>query len=858
MFHRSISIKSALLLLILVVVLPSLMVQCGIYYYWFHTNRQHEIQSNKELARSMGSTFDAYIQDLANHEETLAAVLAGKEYTLDEMNALFRASARDYPALNAFVFCSLEGRVVACSDPNVIGIDVRDRDYYQRALRGREAVLSDLLEGRADPNPIFIVAMALYKGDRVTGVLAASVNPDRLGEATLKVERSRGSDISFFDRRGRLVYHSPSRPLTWKDRSGGETSGLLEQALAGREAEGIFHSPADGQDRIGARVPIGKLGWVAGASEPRQVIMGPLWWTMMRTGGLNVAVVLGSLLVAWIIGWLIARGLMQLRAYALVVGKGHLDQVAPLGMISEIKDLAAGFNEMVLLRKRAEETLRQSQQRLQLAQEAGGIGTFDLDLRTNRLTWTGELEAIYGYASGQFGGTFAHWKQHLHPEDAEEACFSVEEAVRTRSDMHAEFRIVWPDGSMHWIAAWGRVICEGGEPTRMIGVNMDVTARKNGEEAIRQSEERFRKIFESNMIGIVFWDQAGRLIEANHAFCDLIGYSSEEICDGLVHWKDLTSEAQAARDDQGNEELSTWGVCEPYEKELIHRDGRPVPVMIGAAVLGDMEQERVSFALDISDRKRAEEALREATEKLAGSNQDLEQFAYVASHDLQEPLRMISGHLQIVRDRLADSLDETCNESLHFAVDGAQRMQALIHDLLAYARIGTQPKPLEPIDVNTIVARAMQALASSIRDEGATVDVAVMPTVWADSLQLTQLFQNLLSNAIKYHRDGSGCHVQVGSRRESLQWVFWVKDDGIGIKSEFFDRIFQVFQRLHTRGQYSGTGIGLAICKKIVERHGGRIWVESREGQGTTFFFTIPAHETTQADGWPGPERSVA
>jgi len=243
---------------------------------------------------------------------------------------------------------------------------------------------------------------------------------------------------------------------------------------------------------------------------------------------------------------------------------------------------------------------------------------------------------------------------------------------------------------------------------------------------------------------------------------------------------------------------------------------------------------------DITERKRAEEELAERMEELRRSNAELEQFAYVASHDLQEPLRMVSSFTQLLRRRYEGQLDETADEFIGYAVDGANRMQALINALLEYSRVGTRGRPLAPVDTAAVFQAALANLRNAVGESGAEVVAGELPTVLGDEVQLMQLFQNLISNAIKF-RGGEPPRVRVQARRQGREWVFSVRDNGIGIGEEYRERIFVIFQRLHGREEYSGTGIGLALCKKIVERHGGKIWVESELGRGSTFSFTLRA-----------------
>jgi light-regulated signal transduction histidine kinase (bacteriophytochrome) len=259
-----------------------------------------------------------------------------------------------------------------------------------------------------------------------------------------------------------------------------------------------------------------------------------------------------------------------------------------------------------------------------------------------------------------------------------------------------------------------------------------------------------------------------------------------------------------------------------------------VPVTIGGKrVFG-------AFLRDISERMRAELSLHESLAELKRSNHDLEQFAYVASHDLQEPLRAVTGCIQLLLRRTRDKLDEDSRELFDHAVTGANRMRQLIDDLLVYSRVNTRAKPPERVDAGELVSDVLSQLAVLIAEKGARVTVQELPTVLADATQLRQVFQNLIMNGLKFCT-AAAPRVTVAAERRGEDWVFAVTDNGIGIEPQYFERIFGAFQRLHTREEYAGSGIGLAVCKKVIERHGGRIWVDSTPGRGSTFYFSLPA-----------------
>jgi len=279
------------------------------------------------------------------------------------------------------------------------------------------------------------------------------------------------------------------------------------------------------------------------------------------------------------------------------------------------------------------------------------------------------------------------------------------------------------------------------------------------------------------------------------------------------------------------------------EIAALHRDGTEFPIELAIAAIRWGERRLFSaFVRDVTEQKRAQQELARKVEELARSNAELEQFAYVASHDLQEPLRMVASFTQLLAHRYKGKLDADADEFIGFAVDGATRMQQLIQDLLSYSRVTTKGQSFRLIDAKAPCDNALENLQTSIKDSNAVVNVGPLPAVLADPRQLMQLFQNLIGNAVKYRNDRTP-EIHVAAKPNGDQWVFSVQDNGIGIAPQHSERIFQMFQRLHTTNEYQGTGIGLAICRKIVERHGGKIWVEAQPGKGSTFVFTIPRAE---------------
>jgi PAS domain S-box-containing protein len=403
-----------------------------------------------------------------------------------------------------------------------------------------------------------------------------------------------------------------------------------------------------------------------------------------------------------------------------------------------------------------------------------------------------------------------------------------------------EQRFIRPDGSTgyYYSTFQGKYDAEG-NLISIVGTVLDITERKLAEEKLRLAHQRLRRFVDSNIVGILIADFAGRIVEANDYYLRLIGFTRDELESGKVDWRAITPPEWLPADEQAIRELHEQGACTPYEKEYVRRDGTRVPVLLADALLPGPEEQIAAFALDLTERKAAEAQIQLTLADLERSNKDLEQFAYVASHDLQEPLRMVASYTQLLAQRYEGQLDDKARKFIDYAVDGAVRMQRLINDLLAYSRVNTQGKTFETIDSHAVFGKALQNLSATIEENRAIVSNDDLPMVRADATQLSQLFQNLIGNAIKF-RGSEPPRIRVSADDLGREWRFSVRDNGIGIDTQYTDKVFVIFQRLHTRQEYSGTGIGLAICKRIVERHNGRIWFESEPGKGSTFYFTLP------------------
>jgi PAS domain S-box-containing protein len=353
----------------------------------------------------------------------------------------------------------------------------------------------------------------------------------------------------------------------------------------------------------------------------------------------------------------------------------------------------------------------------------------------------------------------------------------------------------------------------------------------------------------------VFWlCPDGKFTYANVMACKKLGYSREELLSMTVH--DIDPNFPAEVWPEHWEELKRRGA---FTFESLHRskDGKDFPVEITVNYLAfEGSEHNCAFARDITERKQAQEALQRAhdelelqvdqrTAELKRSNRDLAQFAFTASHDLQEPLRMMTTYLTTLQQQYGDGLAEPARKWIGLSLDSGRWMQQLINDLLSYAHVGTREEHFETLDANEVVNQVITHLGEMIESNSASVTHDDLPAVTAGVTLMTELLQNLVSNAIKFHSQEPPV-VHISAREAGGEWVFSVQDNGIGIDAKYVDRIFKIFERLHPSDRYPGSGIGLAVCKRVVERHGGRIWCESELGKGTTFFFSLPKAEDSR------------
>lgn len=493
-----------------------------------------------------------------------------------------------------------------------------------------------------------------------------------------------------------------------------------------------------------------------------------------------------------------------------------------------------------------------ARERLQLALDAVEAGTWHWNLSTDEVRWDANNAQLFGMSLDEFRGDRAHVAEAVHPADMRAAEAQADWVVEHPGSM-LDVTLRLREGD-RVVRVHGKVLRDDdGNAVAMTGLCHDVTRAQDAQRALADSEERLRATFEQAAVGIAHLSPEGNWLRMNQKVCEIMGYSAEELrrtsFQKLTHPADLESDLEYVR------ELIA-GERDRYqmEKRYIHKEGFVVWGSLSVSLVRELDgtpKYFISVIEDISERKALESQLIEAkrelerrveerTAELSRSNADLEQFAYVASHDLQEPLRMVTSYLELIERRYAERFEGEAREFMDFAVGGARRMKLLIDDLLHYSRLGTRPEERREVDLNEVVDAACANLSVTIQETGAQLDVDELPTLRGQPGRLTSLFQNLLDNAMKYRGDAPP-RISVSAERDADAWRIDVRDNGIGVDERHTDRIFEIFQRLHRDAEIPGTGIGLASAKKIVEAHGGRIWLASRPGGGSTVSFRLPS-----------------
>ena len=510
-------------------------------------------------------------------------------------------------------------------------------------------------------------------------------------------------------------------------------------------------------------------------------------------------------------------------------------------------------------RKQVEESLKDQEERLALATVNNGVGIWDWNIKTQEMIWDDSMYALYHIRREDFSGTEEAWRASLHPDDLARGDQEVEDALSGKKPFETEFRVIWPNGEIRYIKAIAKVFRDDqGNPIRMLGINMDISDRKNAETELRKLNNDFVTLLENTGDFIFFKDQNSRILFCSQALAHITGHPNWRTMIGKLDHEIIPKDLAHIFYE---EELSIFQDGKPILNKQAHyydMQGKQRWVNTNKRPVFDDDKKTVigifGISHDITGIKEAEDKINEInhnleqrvterTAQLETANKELEAFSYSVSHDLRAPLRAIDGFSRILLDDYNDLLDDEGKRLFKVVRDNATKMGQLIDDILQFSRTSRLEMSFSEINMDKLAHSIIEEFEPPAAEHTLQLEIAPLPSVKGDRAMMRQVFVNLLSNAIKFTRTREPAKIKVGGIIQGNEVIYFVQDNGVGFDMQYADKLYGVFQRLHGVHEFEGTGIGLAIVKRIITRHDGRVWAESKVNEGATFYFALPIKE---------------
>jgi PAS domain S-box-containing protein len=821
------------------------------------------------LAGVFSNTQEMLIDSVRQLLTVMAQLDSVKAQSRSESEPLFEQMLKQNPLFSIVATLDAQGNVIASAPPVTEPTNLSDRAFFQRAVQTKAFTVGEFIIGRISKKPSFHLALPMIDPNgNITGVVYVGLDLRTVSDFGTRVKLPPGSSIAMVDEHDAFLMRYPD-PEKWV----GKKMPIAEKFRSAENAGSMEAVGADGVERIYGmtrlKAPgIGNLSVLVGISKKEAYA--PFQKRLYEQLGLMLGIALFGTVAAWMLARnSIVRPARHLASVARGLSAGRLDVRSKLEG-GEFGEIGEAFNQMAETLSRRIDELNQAQEKLRHAYD-------DLETRVQhrteelRLARERLVDAIENINAGfvMFGPDerlvicnqtfrtmfercadiiipgvsleeilreFMRRGGHVDGVEDMEAWIQKRMATYRKADHHPFDQRI----NGRWLRVSDHRTRDGG----IVSLRTDITNLKEIQETLILRDRAIAAVVSA----VIITDPTqpdNPVVDVNPAFERITGYSKEEVIGRncrILQGPESEPEVVAMLHDGVVHQQECQAVIRNYRKDgtLFWNEIKITPVRDASGRLIHF----VGVSTDVTERVEAQAALDRVLAELHRSNQELEQFAYMVSHDLQEPLRMVASYTQLLSRRYRDSLDANAQEFIDYAVEGAQRMQQFIQDLLQYSRVGTHGRPFERLKVADIVQRALDNLRFAIEENKGEIVLGELPELDADPVQLGQLFQNLIGNALKF-RGPQPVRIEIGATLLDGNWEFVVKDNGLGIDPKDFERVFVIFQRLHTRQEYAGTGIGLAICKRIVERHGGRIWVESEVGKGAAFHFTLP--ETQEA-----------
>jgi PAS domain S-box-containing protein len=830
--------------------LPLLGAALLILYFSYTFQLQNVINVQAEFARYAAEETQNVIQGVVNETGLLIAFNDIPQLTSDQLYQKVIQLLNYNEIYKVVGVFTREGTLVAFAEDNNLvntGLDeVQIRDTMDAALAPFET--ADIYFGpvnfderTGEPSMVISHPVIDLRSGEVTHVLFVEFRLRSVWNSLSEFDADLADNIYILNQDNQVIAHrNPSVVLRGTSFEPPKIGGLE----LGMEGERVI---------LGVhKIELGNTVWTTVSERRVGSALNLTYRLMLIIASLILLVSVAAIYLGVHILRDIVKPLETLSEAALVISGGDFSNQVPVKGADEIGKLSQAFNDMTTKLSVTLAGLQESRKRFRALVESTNDWIWEVDAAGNFTYVSPRITELLGYQPDALLGN--RLSEFIYFEDEQQSL----DILLKRSEDIVGLENVAHHRDGHPLVFETNGVPILGEQGEMLGyraISRDITERKRTEDELEQYREHLEDLVEQRTVeisrlvyaidqsvdGVVITDLNGVIEFANPAWAEMHGYqpnNSQGSPLNIFHDDEQIDQDYVLFLDKVRAEGASQGIF-----NLLHQDGHMFPASMTTALLKNGDGKPlgfVSIGRDITEQMEADAALQLALTKLEQSNQDLEQFAYVASHDLQEPLRMITSYLRLIVRRYEDKLDETGITFMNYAVDGAARMKILIDDLLAFSRVEKRGKELKPIDLNQVFQMVCSTLTTRIKESQAVVSSDTLPVVMGDESQMTQLFQNLISNALKFRKPDETPRVNIFVTQTPENWKISVQDNGIGLKTEYSEQIFVIFKRLHTRQEYEGTGIGLAICKRIVERHKGRIWVESKFGEGATFNFTLP------------------
>ncbi|MEW6185510.1 MAG: PAS domain S-box protein [Thermodesulfobacteriota bacterium] len=684
------------------------------------------------------------------------------------------------------------------------------------ALRTGKPAVGDQFLGPIAKETLVAVVVPVFREGQIRYLLLNSIETRQFQQRIDELALPAGWELTLLDGKNEIMAHRYS-------------TGSKK-----RTAEGRY----DRQYTVKSTV----APWAVSLRIPQGVYLAPIITAAFALILAILFITLISILFGRLVGGRLARSVASLTKTALVP--------ASYPLVTEVEGVRDLLDQTARDREASEKELRESEARYRNLFESANVGK-SLTFFSGEIHVNEAFCRMLGYKPEELENKT--WQELTPPEEVEAITKVLAPLMQGKKDSaHFEKRYVHKNGSPIWADVSVAVQRDHeGKPQYFITTIVDISDRKRAENALRRANERLRQFVDANIVGVVIATPSGKVVETNDYYLNLIGYSREEFEQGLVDWRAITPPEWLPADEQAIHELRERGICTPYEKEYVRRDGSRVSVFLSDAMLPGPEEQIAAFVLDITERKRIEKEIQklneeleqrviERTAQLEMANQELEAFSYSVSHDLRAPLRHINGYIDLLIRRFPEALPEKGRYYLETIADSARQMGTLIDDLLQFSRTSRQELRQSDLDMNTVFEEVMESIRQETTGREIEWNLSPLPHVVGDQALLRLVWYNLLNNAVKFTRNKDKAVVEVSVQEKEQEYVFSVRDNGVGFDMRYAQKLFGVFQRLHSDSEFEGTGIGLANVRRIIQRHEGRIWADSQAGIGTTVNFTLP------------------